>query len=117
MLTRLWLYAVAVAFLAFPDLLLAAESSFFQGKTIRIVVGTSPGITAVPVTCVAARGRSASTIAVPVGAESAASTISFADRKADTTAPPLDDLLPKRRNCKGVVELLTRQTGRTRTKI
>jgi len=43
MLTRLWLYAVAVAFLAFPDLLLAAESSFFQGRTIRIVVGTSPG--------------------------------------------------------------------------
>lgn len=43
MLTRLRLYTVAFAFLAFPDLLPAAESSFFQGKTIRIVVGTSPG--------------------------------------------------------------------------
>ena len=43
MFTRLWLYTVAFAFLALPDFLLAAESSFFQGKTIRIVVGTSPG--------------------------------------------------------------------------
>ena len=43
MLMRLRLYTVAFAFLASPDLLPAAELSFFQGKTIRIVVGTSPG--------------------------------------------------------------------------
>ena len=43
MLTRLWLYTVALAFLILPDFLLAAEVNFFQGKTIRIVVGTSPG--------------------------------------------------------------------------
>ena len=43
MLTRTWPYAVAFAFLILPDLLSALESGFFQGKTIRIIVGTSPG--------------------------------------------------------------------------
>jgi tripartite-type tricarboxylate transporter receptor subunit TctC len=43
MLTRLWLYTMAVALLIPPDFLLAAEANFFHGKTVRIVVGTSPG--------------------------------------------------------------------------
>jgi tripartite-type tricarboxylate transporter receptor subunit TctC len=43
MLTRMWLYTVALAFLILPDFLIASESVFFQGKTVRIVVGTSPG--------------------------------------------------------------------------
>lgn len=43
MLNRVWLYSVALAFLILPDFLIAAESGFFQGKTIRIIVGTSPG--------------------------------------------------------------------------
>ena len=43
MLTRMWLYTVALAFLILPDFLIASESGFFQGKTIRIIVGTSPG--------------------------------------------------------------------------
>ena len=43
MLTRLWLYTVALAFLLLPDFLLAADANFFSGKTIRIVVGTSAG--------------------------------------------------------------------------
>jgi tripartite-type tricarboxylate transporter receptor subunit TctC len=43
MLTRLWLYIVALAFLLLPDFLLAADANFFSGKTIRIVVGTSAG--------------------------------------------------------------------------
>jgi tripartite-type tricarboxylate transporter receptor subunit TctC len=43
MLTRKWLYTVALAFLILPDFLIASESGFFQGKTIRIIVGTSPG--------------------------------------------------------------------------
>ena len=44
MLTRLRLYTVALAFLIIlPDFLIAQESGFFQGKTIRIIVGTSPG--------------------------------------------------------------------------
>ena len=43
MLTRMWRYTVALAFLILPDFLIASESGFFQGKTIRIVVGTSPG--------------------------------------------------------------------------
>jgi tripartite-type tricarboxylate transporter receptor subunit TctC len=42
MLTRMWLYTVALAFLILPDFLIASESVFFQGKTVRIVVGTSP---------------------------------------------------------------------------
>jgi len=43
MLTRTWFYTVALALLILPDFLIASESVFFQGKTIRIVVGTSPG--------------------------------------------------------------------------
>ena len=43
MLTRLWLYTVALAFLLLPDFLLAADANFFSGKTIRIVIGTSAG--------------------------------------------------------------------------
>ena len=43
MLTRMWLYPVALAFLILPDFLIASESVFFQAKTVRIVVGTSPG--------------------------------------------------------------------------
>ena len=43
MLTRVWLYTVALTFVMLADFLFAAQSSFFQGKTIRIVVGTSPG--------------------------------------------------------------------------
>src|SRR5882724_6594388 len=39
----MWLYTVALAFLILPDFLIASESGFFQGKTIRIIVGTSPG--------------------------------------------------------------------------
>jgi tripartite-type tricarboxylate transporter receptor subunit TctC len=42
-LNRVWLYSVALAFLILPDFLIASESGFFQGKTIRIIVGTSPG--------------------------------------------------------------------------
>ena len=43
MSTRLWLYAVALAFAILPHFLFAADADFFQGKTVRIVVGTSPG--------------------------------------------------------------------------
>ena len=43
MLTRMWLFTVALALLILPDFLIASESVFFQGKTVRIVVGTSPG--------------------------------------------------------------------------
>jgi tripartite-type tricarboxylate transporter receptor subunit TctC len=43
MLTRLWCYTVALAFVILPDFLFAAEVDFFQGKTVRIIVGTSPG--------------------------------------------------------------------------
>src|SRR5262244_4205247 len=43
MLARVWLYTVAIAFIVLPDFLRAQESGFFQGKTVRIVVGTSPG--------------------------------------------------------------------------
>jgi tripartite-type tricarboxylate transporter receptor subunit TctC len=39
----MWRYTVALAFLILPDFLIASESVFFQGKTVRIVVGTSPG--------------------------------------------------------------------------
>jgi tripartite-type tricarboxylate transporter receptor subunit TctC len=42
MSTRLWFYTVALLLLI-PDFLFAAEVDFFQGKTVRIVVGTSPG--------------------------------------------------------------------------
>lgn len=43
MSTRMWFYTVALLFLIRPDFLFAAEANFFQGKTVRIVVGTSPG--------------------------------------------------------------------------
>jgi tripartite-type tricarboxylate transporter receptor subunit TctC len=43
MLARLRLDTMALAFLILPDFLFAADVNFFQGKTIRIVVGTSPG--------------------------------------------------------------------------
>jgi tripartite-type tricarboxylate transporter receptor subunit TctC len=43
MLNRAWTYAAAFAFLIVAEFSIAAESSFFQGKTIRIIVGTSPG--------------------------------------------------------------------------
>ena len=43
MLTRLWLYTIALALVIQPNFLLAGEANFFSGKTIRIVVGTSPG--------------------------------------------------------------------------
>jgi tripartite-type tricarboxylate transporter receptor subunit TctC len=43
MSARVWLYAVALAFVILPDCLRAQESGFFQGKTVRIIVGTSPG--------------------------------------------------------------------------
>jgi tripartite-type tricarboxylate transporter receptor subunit TctC len=43
MLNPVRVYAVALAVLILPDLLSASESGFFQGKTIRIIVGTSPG--------------------------------------------------------------------------
>jgi tripartite-type tricarboxylate transporter receptor subunit TctC len=40
---RVWFYAVALALVILPDFSRAQESGFFQGKTVRIVVGTSPG--------------------------------------------------------------------------
>jgi tripartite-type tricarboxylate transporter receptor subunit TctC len=43
MLTRVWLYTVAIVLVIFPDFLRAQDSGFFQGKTVRIIVGTSPG--------------------------------------------------------------------------
>jgi len=43
MSARVRLYAVALAFVILPDFLRAQESGFFQGKTVRIIVGTSPG--------------------------------------------------------------------------
>jgi tripartite-type tricarboxylate transporter receptor subunit TctC len=43
MLTRVCLYTIAVALLLVPKSPLAAEATFFSGKTVRIVVGTSPG--------------------------------------------------------------------------
>jgi tripartite-type tricarboxylate transporter receptor subunit TctC len=43
MAMRVWLYTIAVALLVVPESLLAAEATFFSGKTVRIVVGTSPG--------------------------------------------------------------------------
>jgi len=43
MSARVWLYAVALAIVILPDFLRAQESGFFQGKTVRIIVGTSPG--------------------------------------------------------------------------
>jgi tripartite-type tricarboxylate transporter receptor subunit TctC len=43
MSTWLWFYTVTLAFVILPDFLRAQESGFFQGKTVRIVVGTSPG--------------------------------------------------------------------------
>ena len=43
MMIRLWLYTIAFALLIPPEFLLAAEANFFSGKTVRIVVGTSPG--------------------------------------------------------------------------
>ena len=43
MLNPVRVYAVALAFLILPGVLSASESGFFQGKTIRIIVGTSPG--------------------------------------------------------------------------
>jgi tripartite-type tricarboxylate transporter receptor subunit TctC len=43
MSTRLWFYTLALVFVILPNFLSAQESGFFQGKTVRIVVGTSPG--------------------------------------------------------------------------
>ncbi|HSE89581.1 MAG TPA: tripartite tricarboxylate transporter substrate-binding protein [Candidatus Binatia bacterium] len=43
MLTRVGLYTVAIVLVIFPDVLRAQDSGFFQGKTVRIIVGTSPG--------------------------------------------------------------------------
>jgi tripartite-type tricarboxylate transporter receptor subunit TctC len=43
MSTWLWFYTMTLAFVILPDFLRAQESGFFQGKTVRIVVGTSPG--------------------------------------------------------------------------
>lgn len=37
------LYTVAIVLVIFPDVLRAQDSGFFQGKTVRIIVGTSPG--------------------------------------------------------------------------
>jgi tripartite-type tricarboxylate transporter receptor subunit TctC len=43
LICRVRVYALVVAFLILPDCSIASESDFFQGKTIRIVVGSSPG--------------------------------------------------------------------------
>jgi len=43
MSTRMWFYTLTFLSLILPDFLFAAEVNFFQGKTVRIVVGTSPG--------------------------------------------------------------------------
>jgi tripartite-type tricarboxylate transporter receptor subunit TctC len=43
MSTRMWFCTVALLSLILPDVSFAAEANFFQGKTVRIVVGTSPG--------------------------------------------------------------------------
>jgi len=43
MSTRMWFYTLTFLFLILPGFLFAAEANFFQGKMIRIVVGTSPG--------------------------------------------------------------------------
>jgi tripartite-type tricarboxylate transporter receptor subunit TctC len=43
MLIQVWLYTAALAVFMFAHSLPAAESDFFHGKTIRIIVGTSPG--------------------------------------------------------------------------
>ena len=43
MWTRMWFYTLTFLSLILPDFLFAAEANFFQGKTVRIVVGTSPG--------------------------------------------------------------------------
>jgi len=40
---KVWLFAVGLAFLLAPNLLLAAADDFYRGKTIRIIVGTSAG--------------------------------------------------------------------------
>jgi tripartite-type tricarboxylate transporter receptor subunit TctC len=40
---RLWLYTIAFALLIFPRVVFSADANFFAGKTVRIVVGTSPG--------------------------------------------------------------------------
>ena len=42
-LTGLWLCTITCALLLFPEVLLSADANFFSGKTIRIVIGTSPG--------------------------------------------------------------------------
>jgi tripartite-type tricarboxylate transporter receptor subunit TctC len=42
-LTQLRLFTVVLAFLVLPDFLIAQEAGFFQGKTIRIIVGLSAG--------------------------------------------------------------------------
>lgn len=42
-MTRVGLYTVAIVLVIFPDVLRAQDSGFFQGKTVRIIVGTSPG--------------------------------------------------------------------------
>ena len=55
------------------------------GFVIGQVFGTSSGIAAFPVACVAAGARSAATIAVTEHAASAVTTMDFADREADTT--------------------------------
>jgi tripartite-type tricarboxylate transporter receptor subunit TctC len=43
MSTRVLLSAVALACVILPDSLIAQETRFFHGKTVRIIVGTSPG--------------------------------------------------------------------------
>lgn len=43
MAMRIWLYPIALALLILPNVLFSAEATFFPGKTVRIVVGTSPG--------------------------------------------------------------------------
>jgi tripartite-type tricarboxylate transporter receptor subunit TctC len=43
MSSRVLLYTMALALAILPDPLIAQELSFFHGKTVRIIVGTSPG--------------------------------------------------------------------------
>jgi tripartite-type tricarboxylate transporter receptor subunit TctC len=43
LICRVWVYTAVVALFILPDFSIASESDFFQGKTIRIVVGSSPG--------------------------------------------------------------------------
>src|SRR5690349_20821603 len=40
---RVLVSSIAFALLGLPAVLLSADANFFSGKTIRIVVGTSPG--------------------------------------------------------------------------